>query len=207
MNALLKIARLSLKRRAQGHYTVRDVKTAIHSSASRLARNPLAGAELIEYFGTVNYATSERVLGLLKAASGPVALYVTSAGGPSGTAMSFYDAVRSVLRLPVTAVGAGDVDSSGLIIFLAGVRRFVTPHTTALLHPAGRTFAEGVRYTALELAAMLAEDSAKDELYARIVAENSGGRLSALSVLELMRAHTVLRAEDFVRLGLAEAIL
>lgn len=168
--------------------------------------HPLAGAAVVEYFGVVNYATNERVLGRLKETPG-AALVVTSAGGPSGTAMSFYDTLRSVLNLSITTIGSGDVDSSGLIIFLSGTRRFVTSHTTALLHPAGRTFNEGTRYTTEELAAMLAEDAAKDEFYADIVARGSGGRLSALEVLSLMRAHTVLRAPDFVRLGLAEAVL
>jgi ATP-dependent protease ClpP protease subunit len=164
-------------------------------------------SNLVEYFGTVNYATNARVLAEIEHLGSAATLLVTSAGGPSGTAMSFYDTVRSVLRADITTIGSGDVDSSGLIVFLSGTRRLVTPHTTALLHPAGRTFEGGTRYTTQELAAMLAEDSAKDELYADIVAEGSQGRLTALEVLGLMRAHTVLRAEDFVRLGLAEAIL
>jgi ATP-dependent protease ClpP protease subunit len=134
-------------------------------------------------------------------------MLVTSAGGPSGTAMSLYDTVRHVLRADITTIGSGDVDSSGMIIFLSGTRRMVTPHTTALLHPAGRVFADGTRYTTVELAAMLAEDAAKDELYAGIVAENSRGMLTAAMVLDLMRAHTVLTAARMVELGLADGIL
>jgi ATP-dependent protease ClpP protease subunit len=167
-----------------------------------------APAALVEYFGTVNYATNERVLNEIKRRlPGPATLMVTSAGGPSGTAMSFYDAIRFVLKAELTAVGSGDVDSSGMIVFLSGRRRLVTPHTTALLHPAGRTFDAGVRYSALELAAMLSEDRLKDELYASIVAANSSGRLTPAGVLELMRAHTVLKAEDFIKYGLAGAVL
>lgn len=166
--------------------------------------------ELVEYYGVVNYATTERVLAAVKslAAKGlSPALLVTSAGGPSGTAMSFYDAIRSVLRLSITTIGSGDVDSSGLLIFLSGTRRFVTPHTTSLLHPAGRVFEGGRRLTALELSAMVHEDSLKDRHYAEIVALHSGGVLSPDAVLSLMHEHTILTADDFVRYGLAERVL
>jgi ATP-dependent Clp protease, protease subunit len=187
------------------------VKAATKSPLQIVGAAPrFAPERLIEYFGIVNYATNERVLGDIKQSLinwGEVALMVTSAGGPSGTAMSFYDAVRSVLRAEITTIGSGDVDSSGLIIFLAGTQRFVTPHTTALLHPAGRQFSEGTRYTTQELAAMLYEDTKKDELYADIVANASHGKLSAAEVLNLMKMQTVLTAEDFVRFDLAEAVL
>jgi ATP-dependent protease ClpP protease subunit len=165
----------------------------------------------LSYFGVVNYATNERVLGDIKHhlanSTDELVLSVTSAGGPSGTAMSFYDTVRFVLKAPLVTIGSGDVDSSGMVIFLSGTRRFVTPHTTALLHPAGRVFEPGVRYTAFELGAMLAEDVLKDAHFAAVVADNSRGRLSATDVLELMKAHTVLKAEDFIKYGLAGSIL
>lgn len=167
---------------------------------------------MVQYFGVVNYATNERVLNelrhhLAQPAAGALTLMVTSAGGPSGTAMSFYDTVRHVLKAELSTIGSGDVDSSGLIIFLSGTRRLVTPHTTALLHQAGRVFEAGVRYTQVELEAMLSEDKLKDAHYAEVVAQNSHGRLTSAQVLELMKAHTVLSAPDFIKLGLAEAIL
>jgi ATP-dependent protease ClpP protease subunit len=167
---------------------------------------------MTEYFGVVNYATNERVLAALKHLSdkypvGSLYLMVTSAGGPSGSAMSFYDSVRYVLRPNLITIGAGDVDSSGLIIFLTGERRHVTRHTTALLHKAGRTLHGLGRLTASELLAMAHEDSLKDEQYASIVSERSAGRLTKEEVLDLMEKNTTLNPEDFVRFGLAESII
>lgn len=206
-----KFARLSLKRRAHCNYTVRTVKLATKSPIQLLPTQPHVGpASLLHYLGVVNYATNERVLGDIKRLMSQVAditLMVTSAGGPSGTAMSFYDTVRSVLRVPLTTIGSGDVDSSGMIIFCSGTRRWVTPHTTALLHPAGRHFSDTARYTAVELRAMVDEDEQKDALYARILAANSQGRLGEADVRALMRSHTVLHTEDLVRLGFAEMII
>ena len=62
---------------------------------------------MTEYFGVVNYATNERVLNTLKHftkkfPTGSLYLIITSAGGPSGTAMSFYDTVRGVIRPSLT---------------------------------------------------------------------------------------------------------
>lgn len=188
---------------------------AIGSTATHYPQHPALAIQLthlIEYFGIVNYATNERVLGAIKDSlirdpDAELTLLITSAGGPSGTAMSFYDTVRQILRPRLTTVGSGDVDSSGVILFLTGSTRFVTPHTTMLLHPAGRTFEPGRRFTAEEVEAMTAEDRLKDDQYASIVAKNSGGKLTKLRVLELMSKHSVLMPESIVALGLAEKIL
>jgi len=167
---------------------------------------------MTEYFGVINYATNERVLNTLKHftkkfPTGSLYLLITSAGGPSGTAMSFYDTVRSMIRPTLTTIGSGDVDSSALIVFLTGEKRFVTKHTTSLLHRAGRVFEDGKRLTIKEMDAILREDSLKDEQYASIVAERSGGKLTKEKVLELMEACTTLTPKELVAYGLADAIL
>lgn len=182
-------------------------------SPTTLTTSPLPlvdSAELIEYLGTVNYATNERVLAAIKsklAAGKTPTMLVTSAGGPSGTAMSFHDTLRCVLKADLVTIGSGDVDSSGIIIFLSGTKRYVTKHTTLLLHPAGRSFDPGKRYTVPEMAAMVAEDRLKDAQYASVVSDASRGKLSQADVLSLMDIHTVLRPEDLVRHGLADAVL
>ena len=162
--------------------------------------------------GLVNYSTSERVIEAIKERMiedphAPVYLSVTSAGGTSGTAMSFYDHMREILRPDLVTIGSGDVDSSGVILFLSGRTRYVTKHTTMLLHPAGRTFEEGKRYTAREHDAMMREDRLKDMQYATIVAENSNGSLSPEMVLELMEQHTILTPADLLFYGLVTAVL
>ncbi|MBU6321028.1 MAG: ATP-dependent Clp protease proteolytic subunit [Patescibacteria group bacterium] len=169
--------------------------------------------ELVEYLGLVNYATSERVLKeiedrLQASPAAPIRMVVTSAGGPSGTAMGFYDTVRTILRpAALTTIGAGDVDSSGILLLLTGSTRLVTAHTTGLLHLAGRYFDPNTRYTARDLRTMAAEDEAKDRQYAAIVAANTSGRLSATGVLRMMRRETLLAPTDFVRYGLAHAVV
>jgi ATP-dependent protease ClpP protease subunit len=168
-------------------------------------------ARTLRYIGSVIRATNERVLAKMEklVAREPeedIFLFVTSTGGPTGTAMSFYDTVEHVLKPRLTTIGSGDVDSAGIVIYLAGDRRYVTLHTTLLLHPAGRHFGTE-RYTTREMEAMLAEDRLKDAQYASLIATRSHGRLRESDVLQMMERHTVLAPLELVRLGLADAVL
>lgn len=169
-------------------------------------------ARTVEYMGVVNYATTERVIEEVRRLheanqQEEVVLAVTSAGGPTGIAMSFYDHMRSVLHPRLVTIGSGDVDSSGIIIFLTADRRYVTPNTTLLFHRAGRIFEGGKRLTADELDAMVREDRLKDFQYASVVAERSHGRLTAQKVLALMDTQTILTPLELVAYGLADAVL
>jgi ATP-dependent protease ClpP protease subunit len=166
----------------------------------------------VQYFGVVNYGTTERVIEevtalYLRDPRAEIYLSVTSAGGPTGTAMSFYDHMHSILKPNLVTIGAGDVDSSGIIIFLTGNIRYVTRRTTLLLHRAGRIFDGGTRYTAAEIEAMFREDNIKDYQYASVLAERSHGKLTIEAVLALMERNTILTPQELVELGLADYIL
>jgi len=166
---------------------------------------------IVEYFGCVNYATNERVINQIKklslASNERVYMVVTSAGGPSGSAMGFFDALTSLIRANLTTIGAGDVDSSGMVVFLTGEKRYVTKHTSGLLHPAGGVFENGKRMSAVEVKAILDEYEFKDEQYAEILSSRSRGKITKAEVLALMHAHTTLKPEDFIRYGFADSIL
>ena len=165
----------------------------------------------LRYTGSVTRMMNERILKdmeklFTQSPEEEMALFITSPGGQTGTAMSFYDTIQHVLQPKLVTIGSGDVDSSGVIIFLAGTRRYVTNHTTVLLHPAGRVFGSQ-RYTTKEMEAMLAEDRLKDEQYAGLLAERSNGILTTAEVLSMMEAHTILSPEQLVEYGLAHAVL
>lgn len=166
----------------------------------------------IEWLGGVNYDNYHKVLSDMRDLvrndiSKEIYLSVTSFGGASGVGMSFYDTVRSVLKPNLITIGSGDVDSSGLIVFLAGKKRFLTKNTTILLHLAGRTFEGNKRYSTADVDTMLKEDRLKDFQYACVVAENSNGRLNAERVLELMAHNTILTPLEAVNLGIAHKVL
>ena len=166
----------------------------------------------IEWFGGVNYDNLEKVLGKIKKfltedPMGEIHLMVNSYGGATGIGMNFYDAMRSVYKPRLTTIGSGDVDSSGIIVFLAGSKRYLTKNTTLLLHLAGRTFGADKRFSTADMENILKEDKLKDYQYACVVSDGTLGRYSPEKILEMMTRNTVLTSEEAVAMGLAHKVL
>jgi ATP-dependent Clp protease protease subunit len=179
------------------------------SPISTPAVNP---SRTIEWFGPVTHAHLSSVLTkvkdlLIEDHEAGMSLLVNSPGGATGIAMSFFDTVKSVLRPNLTTIGMGDVDSSGIIVFCAGAKRYITRNTTLLFHLAGRTFGTEKRFSTADLEDILKEDKLKDYQYACVVADTTEGRLTAEKVLRMMKKNTVLTAEEAVAMGLAHKVI
>ncbi|MES2215972.1 MAG: ATP-dependent Clp protease proteolytic subunit [Patescibacteria group bacterium] len=166
----------------------------------------------IEWFGGVTYANLHDVLGEMKLLlqedrKEEIHLLVNSYGGATGIGMTFYDTVQTLLKPNLVTIGSGDVDSSGIIVLLAGKRRYLTPNTTLLLHLAGRTFAAEKRFSTADMATMLAEDKLKDYQYACVVANGTNGRYTPENILELMSRNTILTPQEAVNMGLVHKVI
>lgn len=166
----------------------------------------------LEWLGGVNYSNLEKMLSGIKEmlaadSKEEIHLMVSSFGGATGIGMSFYDAVKTWLRPKLVTVGSGDVDSSGIIVFLAGEKRFLTPNTTMLLHLGGRTFERDKRFSTWDMQNMLKEDRLKDLQYAGVISDATGGKYSPNQILKLMAKNTILTAEEAVNMGLAHKVL
>lgn len=191
--------------------TLSSKKLQIHS----VARSDFFVAKperMMEWLGGVNYENLQKILSEMKGLmlSEPkeeLQLLVNSFGGATGIGMSFYDAVTTWLKPNLCTIGSGDVDSSGIIVFLAGKRRFLTPNTTMLFHLAGRTLGNDQRFSTADMGSMLKEDKLKDYQYAGVVSERTSGQYSREAVLELMAGNTIVTAEEAVAMGLADQVL
>ncbi|MHB1330886.1 MAG: ATP-dependent Clp protease proteolytic subunit [Minisyncoccota bacterium] len=166
----------------------------------------------IEWLGGVNYHNLEDIFGevkrlMIEDKDDEIHLLVNSYGGTTGVGMSFYDASKDWLKPNLTTIGSGDVDSSGIIVFLSGKRRFLTKNTTLLFHLAGRTLSGEKRYTVQDMEAMLNEDHLKDFQYACVVSDATGGRYTPAMILEMMSKNTLLTADEAVQMGLAHRVL
>jgi ATP-dependent protease ClpP protease subunit len=166
----------------------------------------------LEWLGGVNYQNFEVILGhvkrmMVESPNDEIHLLINSYGGATGVGMSFYDAATSWLKPNLTTIGSGDVDSSGIIVFLSGKRRFLTKNTTLLFHMAGRTFGGDKRYTVADMEAMLNEDHLKDFQYACVVSDATHGRYTPAMIIDMMRRNTILTAAEAVEMGLAHAII
>ena len=193
-----------------------STKTAVkvESQASLFGSNFFAAnpKRTIEWLGGVNYDNLEKVLGkikklLIESPTEEIQLIVNSYGGATGIGMNFFDTVNSILRPNLITIGSGDVDSSGITVFLAGQKRFLTKNTTLLLHLAGRTFGTEKRFSTADMEDILKEDRLKDYQYACVVSDATGGRYTPEKILEMMRHNTVLTAEEAVNMGLAHKVL
>ncbi len=165
----------------------------------------------LEWLGGVSYDNLQMILGEIKRLmlinDDDIHLLVNSYGGATGIGMSFYDAVTSWLKPNLLTIGSGDVDSSGIIVFLSGHKRYLTRNTTMLFHLAGRTFSTDKRFTTLDMHAMLKEDKLKDYQYACVVADHTNGRYTPEKILKLMSKNTIITAEEAVQMGLAHKVL
>jgi ATP-dependent Clp protease, protease subunit len=188
---------------------VTNLKTKDHIKHTDLfVPNP---TRTTEWLGGVTYSNLEHVLGNIKSllADDPaeeIHLLVNSYGGATGIGMSFFDSMR-FLKPKLVTIGSGDVDSSGIIVFLAGQKRFLTKNTTLLLHLAGRTFEANKRFSTKDMEDMLKEDKLKDYQYACVVSDATNGKHSPENILDLMSKHTILTAEEAVNMGLADKVL
>lgn len=193
-----------------------DTQNTISKSVRRSSRVKAIFApklsRTLEWLGGVSYQNLENTLSGIKRliAENPkeeIHLVVSSFGGATGIAMSFYDAVRTWLRPNLVTIGSGDVDSSGIIVFLSGQKRFLTPNTTMLLHLGGRTFEHAKRFSTLDMENTLKEDKLKDFQYASVVSNATGGKYTPEKIIEMMAQNTILSAEEAVNMGLAHKVL
>ena len=165
----------------------------------------------VEWFGGVNFENLEKVTESIKSLmvkdSTEIQLLINSYGGPTGVGMSFYDTMKIWLGDKLTTVGSGYVDSSGILVFLAGEKRFLTKNTTMLLHLAGRKFEAEKRFTTRDMEDMLREDKLKDYQYASVVSDATGNRYFPEKILDMMANNTVLTAEEAVNMGLAHKVI
>lgn len=64
---------------------------------------------------------------------GEITIYINSPGGEVISGLAVYDYIK-IMKSPVKTVCIGDAASMGAIIFLAGEKREMLPHTRILIH-------------------------------------------------------------------------
>jgi len=188
-----------------------SLEQSLRSQSPVIARPLFLPDQTIQYFGPVNSSNNEHVLDEIKtrmhiSPDKELYLIITSTGGPTGAAMGFFDTMQFILRPNLITIGSGDVDTSSMLLLLAGHKRFVTANTTVLLHLASRSFDAGRKYTASEMECMAKEDRLKDEQYARVLSDK-GRNITTSEVLEMMEENTVLTPRELFALGLIDGIL
>ena len=165
---------------------------------------------IVPWFGAVNTENMSKVMAELvklnkEDRDARITLFVMTAGGSSAIGFGFYDVVRG-MNLPIDTVGSGFVDSMGVIIFLVGKHRLVTPHTSMLIHEGRRYFSEKETITRRDSLAYQEESELYKGFYEGIVEENTDGRIAPTQLEDMMLHNTVLNPDRMIELGLAHGL-
>ena len=131
-----------------------------------------------------------------------ITLCINSPGGDVDSGLAVYDMIR-LLRSPVRTVCIGTAASMGAILFLAGAKREMFPHTKLMIHDpllAGI----GSPQMALQLRKRADQLMKTREILGGIISEASG--LPLEKVYEMTAEDCFLTAEEALELGLATGI-
>ena len=75
-------------------------------------------------------------------------IQISSPGGKLEPAFGIYDCLRST-NIPVTTLSMGNVESSAVLIYLAGDKRLVTPTSLFMVHALGHRLDESITKASL----------------------------------------------------------
>jgi ATP-dependent Clp protease protease subunit len=132
-----------------------------------------------------------------------ITLYINTPGGEVVSGLAAYDTLR-LMKCPIRTVCIGTAASMGSILFLAGDKREMLPHTKIMIHDPLIAGLSGSR-KALELEKEAARLLELREVTGGIIADRSGRSLE--EVYEKTKEDTFLTAQQALEFGIATKII
>ena len=133
-----------------------------------------------------------------------IKLYINSPGGEVISGLAVYDYI-SLMKAPVTTVCIGTAASMGAILFLAGQKRQMLPHTRLMIHDPSFARAEFGGRKSHEIQHELDKLNETRESLARIISEKTGKTIE--EVYAVTADDTYYSAEEAIEFGLATEII
>lgn len=131
-----------------------------------------------------------------------IVLFINSPGGEVNSGMAIYDCIR-MISAPVKTVCTGLAASMGSMIFLAGDKREMFPHTKIMIHdPYYGSGHGGVK--PLEMQKRLESLMETRESMCKIIAERTGRTLE--EIYEKTCTDSFFNAQEAIKFGIATAI-
>ncbi len=157
--------------------------------------------------GEVNSKTSNELIKKLmyidKKDLGEITLYINSLGGEVMSGLAVYDYIK-VMKSPVRTVCMGDVASMGAIIFLAGEKREMLPHSRILIHDPSYGHLDVSGKKPHEIQRGVDSLNKVRETLAEIISENTGKSLD--EIYEITAEDHYFTADEAIEFGLANNI-
>lgn len=133
-----------------------------------------------------------------------ITLYINSPGGEVISGLAVYDLI-SLMKSPVRTVCTGTAASMGAILFLAGEKREMLPHTRLMIHdPSFGSGSIGGKKSH-ELRHELEKLDEVRAALAKIIAEKTGRPLE--EIYDVTSDDTFYSAEEAITFGLATGIM
>ncbi len=129
-------------------------------------------------------------------------LNLCTAGGSTALGFTIYNFLKS-LKVPIRALNSGNIESMGIVIYLAAQERIVCPHSRFLIHPMSWYFNQSsVDHSRMrEYLRSLDNDLQR---YVNIYLSETEGAASPLKIgRSLSSEEKVIRAEDSMACGIA----
>lgn len=133
-----------------------------------------------------------------------ITLYINSPGGEVISGLAVYDLI-SLMKSPVRTVCTGTAASMGAILFLAGKKREMLPHTRLMIHDPSFSGSSIGGKKSHELRHELEKLDEVREALAKIVAEKTGRPLE--EIYDVTSDDTFYSAEEAIAFGLATGIM
>lgn len=131
-------------------------------------------------------------------------IYINSPGGEVISGLAVYDYI-SIMKSPVRTVCTGTAASMGAILFLAGKKREMLPHTRLMIHDPSYSHNDIGGRKSHEIQHELDKLNETRESLAKIIAEKTGKTLE--EIYEVTASDTFYSAEEAIEFGLATDIM
>ena len=133
-----------------------------------------------------------------------ITLYINSPGGEVISGLAVYDYI-SMMKAPVRTVCIGTAASMGAILFLAGKKRQMLPHTRLMIHDPSYSHNDIGGRKPHEIQHELDKLNETRQALAEIIAEKTGRPLE--EIYSVTANDTYYSAEEAIDFGLATGIL
>ncbi len=133
--------------------------------------------------------------------NGQITMFVNSPGGEVASGLALYDVMQAV-SCPIRTVCLGMAASMGALLFMAGDRREMLPHSRVMIHD---PLSYNIGGSALSVKASADNLMRIREITAEVIARHSGK--STEEVLDLTSKDTYFEAGEAVAFGIADCVI
>ncbi len=133
-----------------------------------------------------------------------ITLYINSPGGEVVSGLAVYDYIN-MMKSPVKTVCIGTAASMGAILFLAGKKRLMLPHTRLMIHDPSYSHNDISGRKSHEIQHELDQLNETREALAKIIADKTGKSID--EIYEVTVSDTYYNVKEAIDFGLATGVL